>query len=104
MNVVLVPAVADMDDETFIRHLEKRHPDMLRMTFKVEPGRNSRRMMARSTWEAFHTYVHQHGEFDHIHKPAVGSSNAGLGQRIPATSRPRAREHRRRAAVDGRRA
>lgn len=48
-----------MDDETFMKHLEKRHGHELKMKFTVEPGQDGRRMRARPEWEAFHNAIHR---------------------------------------------
>lgn len=70
---ILVPAVPDMDDETFIRHLELRHPEDLEMTFTVRPGETRRVMETRLAFEALHALRHRDRErtFDHDHKEPI---------------------------------
>lgn len=64
-----IQPVANMSDETFMRHLEMRHADQLKMRFLIEPGRTERRMRARPAWEAFHSTIHRLsiGEPTHWH-------------------------------------
>ena len=54
-----IQPTANMDDETFMKHLELRHGHELKMKFTVEPGRTERRMRARKEWEAFHETIHR---------------------------------------------
>jgi hypothetical protein len=58
--MIEVPAVADMDDEIFSRHLHKRH----RRDVLVKLAD----MRVRRTYEALHRYRHRHGSFDHEHE------------------------------------
>jgi hypothetical protein len=77
---VQVPAVSDMDDETFIKHLEKRHGESLALKFTEEPDRAAkglpRRLQSRKEWESYHTYLHQlydnreNSPYRHTHKEA----------------------------------
>lgn len=64
-----IKPVSEMDDETFMKHLELRHADQLKMRFTLEPGRAARRMRARPAWEAFHETIHRLdiGEPQHWH-------------------------------------
>jgi hypothetical protein len=68
---VSVPAIDDMDDETFIKHMELRHPDWLELKF---PGPAPRSMgLNRLAFEALHTVKHRIAEqdgytFDHTHR------------------------------------
>lgn len=69
-----VPPIEQMDDETFIRHLELRHRPDLAMEFKPEPGREGqpRRLMTRIAHEAYHAVLHRRAEesgeaLDHFH-------------------------------------
>lgn len=48
-----------MDDETFMKHLEKRHGHELKMKFVTEPGADGRKMRARKEWVAFHNTIHR---------------------------------------------
>lgn len=67
-----IPLVLQMTDEQFIKHLEHRHGDMMKMTFTIEPGRTERRILNRSAWETFHETIHRlavDGRYDgHYHK------------------------------------
>lgn len=67
-----VRPVEEMDDESFILHMEKRHADALRLEFKVEPDRTERRVTSRSTWDIFHNKIHEldhDGKYDdHFHR------------------------------------
>lgn len=68
---IRVPAVADMDDETFIKHMEFRHPTWLEVKFT---GRAPRTMGPnRLAFEALHDVKHRMAAdeghtFDHVHK------------------------------------
>lgn len=68
-EVVSVPMTEDMDDETFIKHLELRHPKDVQM----ETSSMSRRAMSAwiGTYRAFHDRLHSiaaPGQYDHIHE------------------------------------
>jgi hypothetical protein len=71
-GVSRVQPVGDMDDEQFMRHMEKRHSDALKMTFKVEPDRTERRLRSPQEWRTFHDKIHEldhEGKYDdHIHR------------------------------------
>lgn len=54
-----IQPTANMDDETFMKHLELRHGHELSMKFTIEPGRTERRMRERPSWEAFHETIHR---------------------------------------------
>lgn len=60
-QVVTVPDVADMEDETFIKHLEFRHPEVKRagMTFTAEPGSDERSMREPGAWRGLHQANHR---------------------------------------------
>ena len=66
---VRVPAVEDMDDETFIRHMELRHPEDLEVKFPKD-GDRPRTLLTRIAFESLHALRHRVGErdFDHEHK------------------------------------
>lgn len=66
---VYVPDAVDMDDETFIKHLEKRHADECK--FETTPV--SRRALSAwvNTYRAFHDRLHQietPGQYNHTHE------------------------------------
>lgn len=71
-----VPPLQSMSDEHIMKHLELRHPDDLSIEFSVLPGENGRRLMARSTWIAYHDMLHRldlNGKYDdHYHRQYVG--------------------------------
>lgn len=71
MNIVRVPGIQVMDDETVMLHLEHRHGDELAMNFLPEPDRAERRMMAPKLWRTYHeTMHHLHSnddKYDHTH-------------------------------------
>lgn len=54
-----VPAVGDMDDETFMRHMEHRHAGDLAMSFEREPDRAARRLRAPVEWRTYHETLHR---------------------------------------------
>lgn len=68
-DLVRIPGVSAMKDETLMLHLELRHGNDLRMEFNVEPGRTERRLHASTEWRTFHDAVHRihPGEYDHVH-------------------------------------
>jgi hypothetical protein len=76
--IVRVPALADMDDETIIKHLEARHGESLKLQFRPEPDRVRKglpqRLFNRSTWEVYHRKLHElydgrpNGPYRHTHK------------------------------------
>ena len=49
----------NMDDETFMKHFERRHAHELKMKFTTEPDQGKRRMRARAAWEAYHETIHR---------------------------------------------
>lgn len=65
------PAV-EMDDESFMKHMERRHSDALKLQFKVEPGRTERRTTSRRMWDIYHDKIHEldhQGKYDdHFHR------------------------------------
>lgn len=70
---VQVPAVEDMTDETFLRHLELRHPEDLEVRFPANEDGSPRTLPTRLAFEALHAVRHRLGrgdgaEFDHDHK------------------------------------
>lgn len=69
---VTVPAVEDMDDETFIKHLELRHPEDLKLKFPKPKDGSPRRLDTRIAFEALHGYRHRvRDDFDHEHRPPI---------------------------------
>jgi hypothetical protein len=76
--MVQVPSAEDLDDETFIKHLELRHGESLALKFTDEPDRKrrglSRRLRNRSTWITYHRKLHElydgreNGPYRHTHK------------------------------------
>lgn len=54
-----IQPTANMDDETFMKHLEKRHGHELKMDFTLEPDQTERKMRARKEWVAFHNTLHR---------------------------------------------
>lgn len=54
-----IKPVSEMDDETFMKHLELRHAHELKMKFTVEPGSTGRRMRERKAWVAYHKALHR---------------------------------------------
>lgn len=66
---VRVTPVGAMDDETFMKHLELRHSNDLRMRFTPEPDRNERRLHASPEWRTFHTTMHRQdsSRYNHVH-------------------------------------
>lgn len=73
-EIVRVPDVSAMVDETLMLHLEKRHTDELEMTFLPEPDRAERRLRAPEEWRAYHDAMHRlySRQYDHIHNPQEG--------------------------------
>lgn len=70
MATLMIPSVDDMDDETLMKHLELRHEDDLRLTFKPEPGRTERRLAAPGLWRTYHNTMHRlySNKYDHRHR------------------------------------
>lgn len=63
-----VPIVQQMDDETFIKHLEKRHADECK--FEDTPIARQAVDAWLGSYEAFHDRLHQiaaPGQYDHVH-------------------------------------
>lgn len=71
-GIVLVPAIEQLSDEHFMRHLELRHSGDLAFTFTTRPGQEERTMDTRLAFESLHALRHrQEGhEHDHEHKQA----------------------------------
>jgi hypothetical protein len=70
--VVEVPIADEMDDETFLKHLERRHADECKFE-TPGVGMTARRAMDAwlPTYRAFHDRLHkieQPGQYDHTHK------------------------------------
>ena len=68
-KVVRVPMAKDMEDEHFIRHIEKRHA----AECKVENGYIARQAVEAwiGSYRAFHERLHAialPGQYDHIHE------------------------------------
>lgn len=68
-DVVEVPAAEDMEDETFIRHIEARHSHEV----KMEGGTMSRHAITAwiGSYRAFHGRLHKiaaPGQYDHEHE------------------------------------
>lgn len=65
---VLVPGADDMDDDTFLKHLDKRHTE----DTGVEPVLHKLPHIQQAwvgTYRAFHEYLHNTKEFaDHEHE------------------------------------
>lgn len=63
-----IPDVREMDDETVMKHLEFRHPEVT-MKFVPEPGRSERRMAAPDAWRGLHQANHRMypHRYDHDH-------------------------------------
>ena len=65
LGYVLVPDADDMDDETFLKHLDKRHPET-----GVEKSL-VKSVHARSAWvpmyRAWHARQHRNEEYEHEH-------------------------------------
>lgn len=68
-DLVRVPPVSVMGDETLMKHLELRHDNDLRMEFKPEPDREERRLHAPREWRTYHDKVHElhPNTYDHEH-------------------------------------
>lgn len=69
---ISVPAADDMDDETFLKHLELRHAEEVKFETSGV-GRTARRAMSSwlPTYRAFHARLHQiamPGQYDHVHE------------------------------------
>lgn len=77
-GLVRVPAVDDMTDETFLRHLELRHPEDLEIRFPPNEDGSPRVLPTRIAFEALHALRHRMGErdFDHDHKEPVRRERA----------------------------
>ena len=81
--MVRVPSAGDMNDETVILHLEKRHGESLALKFTEEPDRARkglpRRLRNPETWRVYHAKLHENydgrenGPYRHTHKEAEGA-------------------------------
>lgn len=73
MADVRVPSVADMDDETLMKHLEFRHEDDLRQEFTPDPDKGERRLAAPETWRTYHDAMHRlyPRKYEHAHADLV---------------------------------
>lgn len=71
MSATRVQPSGGMDDEQFMRHMERRHADALKLEFKVEPDRSTRRLRSGEVWRIFHDKIHEldhEGKYDdHFH-------------------------------------
>jgi hypothetical protein len=69
----LVPAVEDMTDEIFLRHLERRHPEDLEVKFPANADGSPRTLATRIAFEALHALRHRTDpeRFDHDHKEPI---------------------------------
>lgn len=72
-DTVRVPDVEYMDDETLMKHLEFRHADDLKMSFTVEPDRETRRLREPDVWRTYHDAMHRlyPAKYDHRHQTVV---------------------------------
>lgn len=71
--MVEVPHADDMDDETFIKHIEHRHA----AECKIEETPMARRAVSAwiGSYRAFHARLHEisvPGQYAHEHAPRVG--------------------------------
>jgi hypothetical protein len=76
--IVSVPSAEDLDDEMFMKHMEKRHGESLALKFRKEPDRVMRglprRLLNRNTWITYHQSLHDlydgrdTGPYRHLHK------------------------------------
>jgi hypothetical protein len=68
-NMVRIPPVALMGDETLIKHLELRHDNDLRMQFMPEPQKETPRVTAPKEWRTFHETMHRlhPNDYNHVH-------------------------------------
>lgn len=65
----LVPVGEDMEDETFLKHLEKRHADDVK--FETVPVARRAVEAWLPTYRAFHDRLHKLGprsHYDHVHE------------------------------------
>lgn len=67
--MIRVPSVSTMPDETFMKHLEHRHPDDLKLSFEREPDQPERRLRNPVEWRTYHDTLHrlQGNSYDHEH-------------------------------------
>jgi hypothetical protein len=70
--MVEIPAVESMSDETFIKHLEKRHSEDVSIKFPRRPGEADRHMDTRTMFESLHALRHRQEDqdLDHEHEEA----------------------------------
>ena len=75
-DLIRVPSVDGMNDETLMKHMEFRHDDDLRLEFQVEPDRAERRLMAADLWRSYHDAMHRlyPRKYDHTHPDTVRGS------------------------------
>jgi len=72
-----IPLVQQMDDETFMKHMENRHAEALKMEFTIEPDRTERRLHSPKEWRAYHDTLHRiqiYGDYnDHYHEERINA-------------------------------
>jgi hypothetical protein len=66
MAVVIVPDAELMDDETFLKHLDKRHADDTGVERVLHKSPHIQQSWV-GAYRAFHEHLHDHGEYDHEH-------------------------------------
>ncbi len=81
--MVRVPSAEDMEDETLMLHMERRHGESLALKFEPEPDRVAkglkRRLRNPTTWRIYHQRLHDlydgrpNGPYRHTHKEAEGA-------------------------------
>lgn len=71
-DVVEVPDADDMDDETFLLHLEKRHGTEVHLPVPAESAMKNRAVEAWiGSYRSFHDRLHSlavPGQYDHEHE------------------------------------
>jgi hypothetical protein len=73
MADVVVTPVDEMNDETLMKHLENRHQDDLRLSFKPDPGKSERTLAAPTEWRTYHDTMHRlyPRKYEHSHRGAA---------------------------------
>jgi hypothetical protein len=66
--MVIVPNADDMDDETFLKHLDKRHTENCSTEVALHKHPHIQQAWV-GPYRAYHRYLHTINEYDHEHEP-----------------------------------
>lgn len=66
MAAVEVPDADDMDDETFLKHLDKRHSEDTKTETALHKHPHIQQAWV-GPYRSFHEYLHANNDYDHEH-------------------------------------